>query len=47
MPDCQNCGAHVSKKFVRVIGTNDDQTHACPSCHVTMNLLEPNIAFQE
>lgn len=29
---CQNCGAHVSKRFRRVRGDNNDIAHACREC---------------
>lgn len=29
---CQNCGAHVSDTFRRVLGDNDDIAHACQAC---------------
>jgi hypothetical protein len=32
MTECQNCGAHVSEVFSRVLGDNDGVVHACPEC---------------
>lgn len=29
--NCENCGAFVTRDFVRVFGT-DDAVHRCPSC---------------
>lgn len=29
---CQNCGAHVSKRFRRVRGDNQNLAHACREC---------------
>jgi len=31
-PECQNCGAHVSERFARVMGDEDGTVHACPRC---------------
>jgi len=31
-PECQNCGAHVSERFARVMGDEDNTVHACPRC---------------
>jgi uncharacterized Zn finger protein len=30
--ECQTCGAHVSKRFVRVFGTNSGEVYACQEC---------------
>lgn len=33
MPDCQNCGAHVTEQYAKVFTPNDvDQPRACPFC---------------
>lgn len=33
MPECQNCGAFVSKQFVRVMVPEDlDAPRVCPEC---------------
>jgi len=32
MPECDNCGAHVSPTFYRVNKGNDGVLRACPSC---------------
>lgn len=29
---CQNCGAAVTPRLVRVFGANDGTLHACPEC---------------
>lgn len=29
---CWNCGAHVTPRFSRVMGDNDDRVYACPRC---------------
>lgn len=30
-PQCENCGGHVTPKFVRIFG-RDDGVDACPRC---------------
>ena len=32
MPECENCGAYVTKEFVKVFGTNDGEVHGCLDC---------------
>jgi len=33
MPNCQNCGAAVSKRYVRVVTPRDvDEPLGCPRC---------------
>lgn len=33
MPECQNCGHHVSDDYVRVLAPRDaDTVRACPDC---------------
>lgn len=33
MPDCQNCGAFVTKQYVRVFEPSEmDDASACPHC---------------
>ncbi|WP_425600872.1 DUF7563 family protein [Halobaculum rubrum] len=33
MPECQNCEAHVTERYVRVFAPNDlDNPRVCPSC---------------
>lgn len=36
--ECSNCGAHVSRGFVRVYGNNDGEVHGCLSCRTTRDL---------
>ncbi|WP_449271533.1 DUF7563 family protein [Halopiger djelfimassiliensis] len=31
MPECSNCGAHITPSFVRVFGSDGD-VHGCPTC---------------
>lgn len=37
---CWNCGSHVTPRFARVMGDNDDQVHACPRCKGFRELSE-------
>lgn len=33
MPHCENCGAFVTRRYVRVFSTNgSDSVEACPDC---------------
>lgn len=33
MPECQNCGAHVTERYARVFTpTEHDAPRVCPSC---------------
>lgn len=33
MPECQNCGEHVSERYCRVFTPNDhDEPRVCPQC---------------
>lgn len=33
MPQCQNCGGHVTKYYARVFTPNDvDEPRVCPNC---------------
>jgi hypothetical protein len=40
MPECQNCGEHVSQQFVRVFALDDGRVHACPSCSANAGIAE-------
>lgn len=31
-PECQACGANVSRRFIRVFGNNDGTVYACREC---------------
>lgn len=37
---CQNCGSHVSLRFTKVFGDNDDIVHACFHCSPHYELFE-------
>jgi len=39
MPDCENCGRHVTSDFLRVFGV-DGEVHGCPNCTTTANIQE-------
>ena len=32
MPTCENCGAHVTSEFARVMGDNYNRVHSCVQC---------------
>lgn len=32
MPECQNCGSHVTTDYVRVVSHDGEAVHACPQC---------------
>ncbi|WP_449272291.1 DUF7563 family protein [Halorussus marinus] len=32
MPECSNCGSHVTSTFVRVFAVDENNIHGCPSC---------------
>ena len=32
MPHCENCGAFVTRNFVRVFGDNQDNVQGCMEC---------------
>ncbi|WP_425498425.1 DUF7563 family protein [Natrinema soli] len=32
MPECSNCGAHVTEQYKRVFADNTGTLHACPNC---------------
>lgn len=32
MPECNNCGEHVTDKFVRVFGDENNVVHSCQEC---------------
>lgn len=38
MPNCQQCGGHISQDFARVFGDNNDDVHACHGCTVQQDL---------
>jgi hypothetical protein len=40
MRQCINCGEHVTDRFARVFGDNDDRVFACNSCTVVRELFE-------
>lgn len=40
---CGNCGAHVTPRFARVMGDNQDYVWGCPECLTLRELLDgPN-----
>ena len=32
MPECSNCGTHVTEQYMRVFADNTGTLHACPNC---------------
>lgn len=32
MPECDNCGAHVSARFAHVFADDEGRLYACPRC---------------
>lgn len=32
MPVCNDCGSHVSERFAKVMGNNNNQVWGCPNC---------------
>lgn len=40
MPVCSNCGEHVTAKFARVFGDNDDNVNKCIACATNAELDE-------
>ncbi|WP_133412191.1 DUF7563 family protein [Natrarchaeobaculum sulfurireducens] len=39
MPECQNCGSHVTARFERVFGDNDGNVHGCRECMGTTEIV--------
>ena len=37
---CRNCGSHVSRQFVRVFGTDDNELYGCLDCSTARNLRQ-------
>ncbi|MFB6155297.1 MAG: hypothetical protein ABEJ22_05330 [Haloferacaceae archaeon] len=40
MPECDNCGAHVSRQFARVFADDRGRVHACPACAANAGIAE-------
>jgi len=40
MPECSNCGGHVTEQFARVFGDRDDVVHGCVECSSFRELQE-------
>lgn len=40
MPECSNCGSHITPDFARVFGDRDDDIHGCPSCSTYAELKD-------
>jgi len=39
MPECDNCGAHVSQDYARVFSGNDGVVDGCRDCLGTTEIL--------
>lgn len=39
MPECSECGGHVTSDFVRVFGI-DGEIHGCPNCTANAQVAE-------
>jgi len=40
MPDCDNCGAHVSERFARVFSDEHGRILACVNCSANAGIAE-------
>ena len=40
MPVCENCGKHVSERFIRVFGDETGRVYACPNCSARAGIGE-------
>ncbi|THE64625.1 hypothetical protein D8Y22_11975 [Salinadaptatus halalkaliphilus] len=40
MPECNNCGEHVSDRFIRVFGDEAGVVYACPACSANAGIGE-------
>jgi len=40
MPECDNCGSHVTDQYKRVFADNQGVLHACSSCRTQMDMFE-------
>lgn len=38
MPTCNHCGGHVTERFARVLGNNDNEVWGCLGCGAKMRL---------
>ncbi|WP_423744766.1 hypothetical protein V5735_01605 (plasmid) [Haladaptatus sp. SPP-AMP-3] len=40
MPQCDNCEAHITRRFQRVFGNEDGEVFGCPRCTTGSDLFE-------
>jgi NAD-dependent SIR2 family protein deacetylase len=40
MPECDHCGAHVSRRFARVFADEQGRIRACPDCSANAGIAE-------
>ena len=45
MPECEVCGGHVTRRFVRVFGY-EGEVYGCPECRTFSDLVEGSGAVQ-
>lgn len=43
MPECDNCGSHVSERFVRVFADTDGRLEACPNCSSNAGIAQSSL----
>lgn len=46
MPVC-DCGEHVTERFARVFGDNEQNVHSCPQCATERELNAGTAAFPD
>lgn len=39
MPECDNCGSHVTDRYKRVFAANDGTIHACSNCRNQVDMF--------
>lgn len=44
MPQCDECGMHVTPDFQRVFADNEGVVHGCPSCMTMTEIKNGNAA---
>jgi len=47
MPECLDCGGHVTEQFARVFGDRDDVIHGCPECSTFAELQRGGAAGRQ
>jgi hypothetical protein len=44
MPDCKNCGNHISDDFKRVFADDNGEVRACPNCAAQAGIAEESMS---